>query len=57
MERLEQLIEESQFAEGSMLPKIKASISFARNKKTAIIASLNNAEKAFKQEAGTIIKG
>ena len=55
--RLEELIKENQFAEGSMLPKIKASINFAKNKKISVIASLDNAEAAFKLEAGTIIKG
>ncbi len=57
IERLEKLIEDKQFAEGSMLPKIKASISFAKNKKVSVIASLANAEQAFNLEAGTIIKG
>ncbi len=57
IERLETLIAEKHFAEGSMLPKIKASINFARNNKISIIASLDNAEAAFKLEAGTIIKG
>ncbi len=57
IERLETLIEEKQFAEGSMLPKIRASINFAQNKKISVIASLDNAEKAFNLEAGTIIKG
>jgi len=57
IERLNKLIEEKQFAEGSMLPKIKASIAFAKNKKISVIASLDNAEKAFNLEAGTIIKG
>jgi len=57
IERLNTLIEEKQFAEGSMLPKIKASIAFAKNKKISVIASLDNAEKAFSLEAGTIIKG
>ncbi len=57
IERLEQLMKEKQFAEGSMLPKIKASINFAKNNKVAVIASLDNAEEAFKLKAGTIIKG
>ncbi len=57
IERLEQLMAEKQFAEGSMLPKIKASINFAKNNKVAVIASLDNAEEAFKLKAGTIIKG
>ncbi len=57
IDRLNALIEEKQFAEGSMLPKIKASINFAKNKKISVIASLDNAEAAFKLKAGTIIKG
>ncbi len=57
IERLEQLMAEKQFAEGSMLPKIKASINFSKNNKVAVIASLDNAEEAFKLKAGTIIKG
>jgi len=57
IDRLNTLIEENQFAEGSMLPKIKASINFAKNKKISVIASIDNAEAAFKLEAGTIIKG
>ena len=57
IERLQELIKQKQFAEGSMLPKIKASINFAKRNKIAVIASLKNAEEAFKLKAGTIIKG
>jgi len=57
IERLEQLIREKHFAEGSMLPKIKATMEFARNHKIAVIASLDNAKEAFKLNAGTIIRG
>jgi len=57
IDRLEKLINEKHFAEGSMLPKIKATMGFARNHKIAVIASLNNAKEAFKLQAGTIIKG
>jgi len=57
IERLKKLIEEKQFAEGSMLPKIKATIAFAKNNRISVIASLENAQKAFKLKAGTIIKG
>jgi len=53
--RLEQLITENHFAPGSMLPKIKATVKFASQGKTSIIASLNNAKEAFNLEAGTII--
>ncbi len=52
---LETYIEEGHFAPGSMLPKIKATSRFAKTGKTSVIASLNNAEKAFKLESGTII--
>ena len=54
---LKEYIDQKQFAEGSMLPKIKACINFAKEGKTAVIASLNNAKEAFELKAGTIIKG
>ncbi|MBN2605692.1 MAG: carbamate kinase [Bacilli bacterium] len=57
MDRLTKLIDEKHFAEGSMLPKIKATMEFAKNNKIAVIASLNNAKEAFKLQAGTIIRG
>ena len=57
IERLEELIKEKHFAEGSMLPKINATMAFAKNNKISVIASLNNAKEAFNLEAGTIIKG
>ena len=53
--RLEELVNEGHFAPGSMLPKIKATMKFANNGKTSIIASLNNAKQAFGLKAGTII--
>ena len=56
VDRLEKLIEEKHFAEGSMLPKINATMAFARNNKISIIASLNNAKEAFNLKAGTIIR-
>ena len=46
---------EGHFAPGSMLPKVKAAISFARTGGTAIIASLENAGKAVKGESGTVV--
>jgi len=55
--RLQELITENHFAPGSMLPKINATLKFAKRGKTSIIASLNNAKEAFNLEAGTIIKG
>ncbi len=57
IERLEQLIDEKHFAEGSMLPKINATMAFAKNNKISVIASLNNAKEAFNLKAGTIIRG
>lgn len=53
--RLEKLVNEGHFAPGSMLPKIKATMKFANQGKTSVIASLNNAREAFKLAAGTII--
>ena len=55
---MKQYLEEGHFAKGSMYPKVQACLNFINNKKNkvAIIASLNNANKAFKLEAGTIIK-
>jgi carbamate kinase len=55
VERLNQLVRDGHFAPGSMLPKIQASMRFASKGKTAIIASLDNASKAFQLQAGTII--
>ncbi len=46
---------EGHFAPGSMLPKVKAAISFAQTGGQAIIASLENAGKAVKGESGTIV--
>ena len=55
---LEKYLVEGHFAKGSMHPKIQACINFVKsgNNKTAIIASLDNAEEAFKEKSGTIIK-
>ena len=51
----EKYCEEGQFAPGSMLPKVKACISFAKTGGEAIIASLENAKKALMGESGTKI--
>ncbi|MFZ4869637.1 carbamate kinase [Enterococcus entomosocium] len=45
------------FAEGSMGPKIEAAIAFAKQGKTAIICSLEEADLALLGEAGTRIAG
>lgn len=46
------------FAKGSMYPKVNACVKFLTNcpGKKAIIAALENAEKAFEEKSGTIIK-
>lgn len=46
------------FAKGSMFPKVNACLKFLEEKpgKTAIISSIESAEKAFKEQAGTIIR-
>ncbi len=51
----EKYCEEGHFAPGSMLPKVKAAISFANAGGQAIIASLENAGKAVKGESGTVV--
>ncbi len=51
----EKYCEEGHFAPGSMLPKVKAAISFAQAGGQAIIASLENAGAAVKGESGTIV--
>lgn len=51
----EKYCEEGHFAPGSMLPKVKAAISFAQCGGKAIIASLENAGKAVKGESGTTV--
>lgn len=50
-------IEEKEFAKGSMLPKIKACISFVKQtNKQAIITSLLSAKDALEGKTGTLIK-
>ena len=49
-------LEEGHFAKGSMYPKVQAVLNFLKdNNKVAVIASLDNAQEAFKLKAGTII--
>ncbi len=55
VEQAEKYCGEGHFAPGSMLPKVKAAISFAQTGGQAIIASLENAGKAVKGESGTIV--
>ncbi len=51
----EQYCTEGHFAPGSMLPKVKAAISFAKSGGTAIIASLETAGAAVKGQSGTAV--
>lgn len=55
---LEKHIQDHQFAPGSMLPKVEASISFVQSNPNgeAVITSLENLEALIKDNAGTIIK-
>lgn len=54
---LEQYMSDGQFLKGSMYPKVKAVLDFLKgNNKTAVIASLDDAVKAFKFESGTIVR-
>ncbi|MDD5183493.1 MAG: carbamate kinase, partial [Bacilli bacterium] len=54
--KLKKYIEEGHFKEGSMLPKVLACMDFVeKTKRTAIIASLDNAALAFEKEQGTKI--
>lgn len=58
LDECERYIEEGHFAPGSMLPKIKAAMKFAEFKdgKKSIIASLDEAKDALKEESGTVIE-
>lgn len=55
LSRAQKLIEEKQFAEGSMLPKIKACLSFIQSGegKTALITSLEKAKEGINGLTGT----
>ncbi len=50
---------EGQFAPGSMLPKVRAAVSFARSRpgRRAVICSLAQATRALSGESGTLITG
>lgn len=53
----EKYLEEGHFAEGSMKPKVEAAINFVRSGwgKRAVIASLEKAPQAMRNESGTLI--
>lgn len=53
----EKYIAEGHFGAGSMLPKMEASLQFAKSGKRSIITSLENTENAISQNLGTIIEG
>lgn len=57
IDEAEKYISEKQFAEGSMLPKIEASLDFVNNSTngTAIITSLDKLKEAVNNKTGTII--
>ncbi len=56
LEKMKELLEDDNFAEGSMEPKVRAAIRFAENTgKNSVIASLVNARKAVELKSGTII--
>lgn len=52
----EQYCEQGQFAPGSMLPKVKAAVSFAKSGGRAVIAALEDAAQAINGCAGTVIE-
>ena len=54
----EEFAQQGQFAPGSMLPKVKASMKFAASKagRKAVICSLEKAALALSGESGTIVK-
>ncbi len=52
----EEYLAEGQFEDGTMKPKVEAAVDFVRRTgKTAIITSLENADKAIRGKAGTTI--
>ena len=58
LSEMQEYLKGDYFAKGSMYPKVNACVKFlSRNKgKTAIIAALENAELAFEEKSGTIIR-
>lgn len=57
LDEVEKYIEDKEFAEGSMLPKVLAAVAFAKSKKgrKAIITSLEKADDAIAGKTGTTI--
>ena len=58
VDQIKEYLSGDYFAKGSMYPKVNACVKFLSKKpgKTAIIAALENAELAFEEKSGTIIK-
>lgn len=54
-EEAEKYIKEDQFGAGSMLPKVQASLKFAKTGGKAVITSLENAQDAISKNLGTVI--
>lgn len=54
-EEAEKYISENQFGAGSMLPKIQASLKFAKTGGKSVITSLENAQDAISKNLGTVI--
>ncbi|GGC76427.1 carbamate kinase [Enterococcus wangshanyuanii] len=57
VDQAQQYMDEGHFADGSMGPKMEAAIAFAKQGKTAIICSLEEADLALSGQAGTRITG
>ena len=56
LDKMKALLEDGNFAEGNMEPKVRAAMRFAENTgKNAVIASLGKARKAVELKSGTII--
>ena len=58
LDQIKEYLKGDYFAKGSMYPKVNACVKFLTKcpGKKAIIAALENAEKAFEEKSGTIIK-
>ena len=54
-EEAEKYIKDDQFGAGSMLPKVQASLKFAKTGGKSVITSLENAQDAISKNLGTII--
>jgi carbamate kinase len=53
---LNKLAEYGYFAPGSMLPKVRAAVGFAKKDRVSIITDVDNLELALQGKAGTIVK-